>query len=86
MNIKSEIQHIERSTAEIRRIRDELVNEMGAGMKRDLGNNETICLGVFKNEAGYTALTFSKSKTFKTHKGACKWLALHGFNADGTRK
>jgi len=42
----------------------------------DLGNNEFLNRGVFKNSDGtFTALTFSKSKTFKTQKGAVKWLA-----------
>ena len=39
------------------------------------GNNEQISTGVFKNNDGtYTAMTFSKSKDFKTLKGAQKWL------------
>ena len=42
----------------------------------DLGNNESLTRGVFKNSDGtYTALTFSQSKTFKTQAGAIKWLA-----------
>ena len=42
----------------------------------DLGNNETLSTGIAKNSDGtYTALTFSQSKTFKTIKGAEKWLA-----------
>jgi len=41
----------------------------------NLGNNETISKGISKNNDGtYTALTFSQSKTFKTVKGAEKWL------------
>jgi len=44
--------------------------------KLDLGNNETISKGISKNSDGtFTALTFSQSKTFKTLKGAEKWLA-----------
>jgi len=44
----------------------------------DLGNNESVSKGVFKNNDGtYTALTFSKSKEFKTLKGAEKWLRKH---------
>ena len=51
----------------------ERVNEMA---KLDLGNNESISSGVFENNDGtFTALTFTKSKTFKTRKGAEKWLA-----------
>ena len=39
------------------------------------GNNEKISKGVYANDDGtFTAMTFSKSKTFKTQKGAEKWL------------
>ena len=42
----------------------------------DLGNNESISKGITKNNDGtFTALTFSKSRDFKTIKGAQKWLA-----------
>jgi|TARA_R110000772_G_scaffold170373_1_gene282253 hypothetical protein len=42
----------------------------------DLGNNETLSNGIFDNLDGtFTAMTFSQSKTFKTQKGAQKWLA-----------
>lgn len=42
----------------------------------DLGNNESLSTGISENSDGtYTALTFTKSKTFKTLKGAEKWLA-----------
>jgi hypothetical protein len=45
----------------------------------DLGNNETLSRGIEKNSDGtYTALTFTQSKTFKTLKGAEKWLAKKG--------
>ena len=41
----------------------------------DLGNNEQISKGVFKNCDGtFTAMTFTKSKTFKTENGAHRWL------------
>jgi hypothetical protein len=41
----------------------------------DLGNNEQISRGITKNSDGtFTAMTFSQSKTFKTEKGAQKWL------------
>jgi hypothetical protein len=40
------------------------------------GNNESLVKGVFANEDGtFTAMTFTQSKTFKTAKGAEKWLA-----------
>lgn len=42
----------------------------------DLGNNEQVSRGVFPNEDGtFTAMTFTKSKTFKTPGGAQKWYA-----------
>jgi len=42
----------------------------------NLGNNESLTRGIFQNTDGtFTALTFSKSKTFKTKSGAVKWLA-----------
>lgn len=43
--------------------------------KIDLGNNETIGRGICKNADGtFTAMTFTKSKTFKTIRGAQKWM------------
>ncbi|WP_159281199.1 DUF1391 family protein [Rahnella variigena] len=43
--------------------------------KIDLGNNESLVTGVFPNYNGtFTALTFTKSKEFKTKTGAKKWL------------
>jgi hypothetical protein len=42
----------------------------------DLGNNESMSRGVFPTPDGrFLALTFTQSKTFKTLKGAEKWLA-----------
>ncbi|GKX54068.1 hypothetical protein SOASR030_01800 [Leminorella grimontii] len=46
----------------------------------DFGNNESSSIGVFKNENGYTAMTFSKSKDFKTEQGALSWLARQGID------
>ncbi|MCK4718617.1 MAG: DUF1391 family protein [Thermoplasmata archaeon] len=41
----------------------------------DLGNNESMSKGVYPQADGtYLALTFSRSKTFKTRKGAESWL------------
>lgn len=41
----------------------------------DLSNNEQISRGISKNNDGtYTAMTFAKSKDFKTLKGAQKWM------------
>ncbi len=42
----------------------------------NLGNNEEARVGIFSNEDGtFTAMTFTKSKEFKTEKGATKWLS-----------
>ena len=42
----------------------------------NLGNNEQISKGIYANNDGtFTAMTFTKSKDFKTLKGAEKWLA-----------
>ena len=52
----------------------------------DLGNNESICRGMFKeNDGTWTALTYSQSKNFKTEKGAEKWLQKRGLNKDGSK-
>jgi len=41
----------------------------------DLGNNESLTRGVFQNQDGtFTALTFSRSKDFKTKAGAIRWF------------
>jgi len=51
---------------------------------QDLGNNETISNGIAKNSDGtFTALTFSQSKSFKTEKGAIKWLEKRGYDKNG---
>ena len=42
-----------------------------------LGNNEAVSSGITVNSDGtFTAMTFTASKTFKTLKGAQKWLAI----------
>jgi len=42
----------------------------------DLGNNESVSRGVYAQADGtFLALTFTKSKTFKTRKGAERWFA-----------
>jgi hypothetical protein len=52
----------------------------------DLGNNESICRGIFKeNDGTWGALTYTQSKNFKTEKGAEKWLKSRGLNKDGSR-
>ncbi|UJH95923.1 protein of unknown function DUF1391 [Pantoea phage Nafs113] len=43
--------------------------------EHDMGNNESVKTGVVKNTDGtFTALTFTKSKDFKTEAGAQKWF------------
>ena len=49
---------------------------MNTTTRIDFGNNETISRGISKNSDGtFTAMTFTKSKTFKTQAGAIKWLS-----------
>ncbi|EJP3909181.1 DUF1391 family protein [Salmonella enterica] len=44
----------------------------------DLGNNESVLCGVFPNNDGtFTAMTFTRSKTFKTETGARRWLSTN---------
>jgi hypothetical protein len=44
--------------------------------KIDLGNNEQISKCVFPNNDGtFTAMTYSRSKTFKTLAGAERWIS-----------
>ena len=55
---------------------NEVNKELVMNKRLDLGNNESVVSGVFRNEDGtYTAMTFTKSKTFKTEAGANRWLA-----------
>jgi hypothetical protein len=46
----------------------------------DLGNNESLTTGIFE------ALTLTQSKSFKTRKGAEKWLAARGYDANGKKQ
>ncbi len=41
----------------------------------DLGNTESVSRGVFAGPDGFLALDFSASRTFKTLRGANRWLA-----------
>lgn len=42
----------------------------------DLGNNESISRSIVRNlDGSFTDVTFSASRTFKTYKGAVKWMA-----------
>ena len=46
----------------------------------DLGNNEAVSTGIFLQADGtYLAMTFTKSKEFKTWPGALAWLARRGY-------
>ena len=49
----------------------------------DMGNNEQVSIGINVDADGYTALTLTQSKTFKTRKGAEKWLAKRGYTPMG---
>ena len=45
-------------------------------LKLETGNNESLARGIFRNEnGGFTALTFSQSRRFKTYAGAVRWMA-----------
>ena len=49
-------------------------NEVNMDML-NLGNNESLVYGVFPNLDGtFTAMTYTRSKTFKTEAGARRWL------------
>jgi hypothetical protein len=49
-------------------------------MNIDLGNNETASITIEKETDGtFTAITLTKSKNFKTLKGAQRWLARKGY-------
>lgn len=44
----------------------------------DLGNGETISRGVFAQADGtWLAMTFTRSRTFKTERGAEAWFAVN---------
>ncbi len=48
-------------------------------------NNSTTSIGIAKHNGEFIALTLTASKTFKTYKGAVRWLAKRGYNAKGER-
>lgn len=51
--------------------------------KHDLGNNESVKTGVFKNSDNtFVALTFTRSKTFKTEAGARRWFLRNSGEGD----
>lgn len=50
---------------------------------KDLGNNETVNLGVVPQADGsFLAMTYTKSKTFKTRNGADKWFRRYMASAN----
>lgn len=48
--------------------------------KQDMGNNETLSVGINLLDGIYTAMTFSQSKSFKTFVAARKWLSARGYS------
>lgn len=51
----------------------------------DTGNNETLARGVFAEPDGtFLAMTFTRSRTFKTRAGADRWYARQ-LGADNAR-
>ena len=51
-------------------------SQMKANTIINLGNNEQVARGIFRNADGtWLAMTFTKSKTFKTQAGAARWFA-----------
>lgn len=52
----------------------------------DLGNNESLTIGLFARGDVFDALTMTESKTgFKTFGGAKRWLARRGYQPNGQR-
>ena len=46
----------------------------------ELGNNEKLSTGIYlENDGTFLALTYTKSRKFKTRRGAEKWLEKRGF-------
>lgn len=53
-----------------------MTNTNTAAQTLDLGNNETIARGVVAQADGtWLALTFTRSREFKTERGARAWYA-----------
>lgn len=52
----------------------------------DLGNNEKVSIGIFKQSNGeFLALTRTQSKYFKTYRAAEAWLRKRGYTATGQK-
>ena len=48
--------------------------KMEVGKIKGFGGHKTMSQGVFKTGDDFTAMTFTESKSFKTKKGAQRWL------------
>tara|TARA_A100001391_G_scaffold147745_1_gene105239 strand:+ start:173 stop:769 length:597 start_codon:yes stop_codon:yes gene_type:complete len=65
---------------------DKSVNDTQYQKTVDLGNNESLSIGIFPNGDYFHALTMTESKTnFKTFRGAANWLARRGYQPNGQR-
>lgn len=54
--------------------------------EHDMGNNETLSTGINALPDGtFLALTLTASKTFKTERGATKWLDARGYQSNGSK-
>ena len=49
----------------------------------EIGNGDVMLRGVAQMDGRYTAHTGSRSKTFKTERGAVAWLRRNGIGQDG---
>ncbi|MFI5296646.1 MAG: DUF1391 family protein [Polyangiales bacterium] len=56
------------------------------GLKEhDRGNTESRVTGIACDRGRYTALTLAESASFKTERGAVRWLERRGYGPDGER-
>jgi len=55
------------------------------GKREDLGNNESVSMGLFPQAGEFLALTRTESKTLKTRAGAVNWLAKRGYLPNGEK-
>lgn len=51
----------------------------------DFGNNESMSRGIVEVDGQYLAMTFTKSRMFKTLNGAVRFLKRYGLDAYGNR-
>jgi len=79
------IEILEMAIAEVSRL-EGVVNTEATHQVLDLGNNESLSTGIFEDSNGtFDALTLTESKSFKTRKGAIKWLAVRGYAPNGKK-